>query len=88
MTSIRLMKGISMEVRLVDDVRAKQILGHALMNYDGSGDWWEGIDDDLDVNVYVEDGEMHVVLYPYHPLHYGEQWQTLVVVNRQEKTNG
>lgn len=73
-----------MEVKLVDDARAKEILGHALMNYDGSGDWWHGIEQGLDVNVYVEDGEMHVVLYPYDPEFYGEKWQTLAVVNRKE----
>lgn len=76
-----------MEVKLVDDARAREILGHALMNYDGSGDWFDGVDDDLDVNVYVEDGEMRVVLYPYDPLHYGEKWQTLVVVNGKDKSD-
>ena len=73
-----------METKLVDDALARKILGDALMNYDGSGDYWMGVDDSLDVNVCVEDGQMFVTLYPYSPSNYGEQWQTLAHVNKGE----
>lgn len=76
-----------METKLVDDERARKILGDALDRYDGSGDYWMGVDGTLDVNVYVEDGQMWVVLLPYTPDDPdGEPvWQTLAHVNKQEK---
>lgn len=71
-----------METELVDKDTAKKILAQALEGYDGSGDWWMGVSDNLDVNVYVEDGQMRVVLYPYssdYAIDY--RYQTLAHVN-------
>lgn len=76
-----------METKLVDDEQAKIILGDALQRYDGSGDFWYGVSDTLDVNVYVEDGQMWVVLYPYapQPSEDNPEWQTLAHVNGETK---
>lgn len=49
------------------DEEAFAIIADALVHYDHSGDWWSDAygRDDLDVNVWEDDTEIHVTVYPY-----------------------
>jgi len=68
-----------MEVILVSDRTVREIIKFALAEYDDSGDWWYGWSDNLDVNVYEEDDQMSIVLYPYNSpfFSFTDKWQTL-----------
>lgn len=75
-----------METVLIDDpAEVRRTIGVALTGYDGSGDWWTAISNTIDINVYVEDGAMHVVAYPvYDGIIDTDHFQVLVRVNAEE----
>jgi hypothetical protein len=68
-----------MEVILVSDRTVREIIMYVLAKYDGSGDWWHSWSDNLDVQVYEEDDQMTILVYPYSLPFFSltDKWQTL-----------
>lgn len=71
-----------MEVdNIITGEKINDVIVLALTKYDSTGDFWFGYSDEVDINVYVDDGGLWVVAYPYRNGNgWGDEFQTLLKV--------